>query len=99
VTFYFLTVFRLPRTVNIILLEEDPSIWEQYYNLLPHFPCSYTQKIRSYPAKYYGIYSTLYLPHGSRVSHLFRDFCVRNKEILTGFTAESQYIIIPRRPL
>ncbi|MFX0209010.1 MAG: hypothetical protein ACFFDT_23705 [Candidatus Hodarchaeota archaeon] len=99
VTFYFLTVFRLPRTVDIILLGEDPIIWKHYYNLLPNFPCSFTQKIRSYPEKYYGIYSTLYLPHGSRVPHLFRDFCVRNKDILTGFSAESQYVIIPKRPL
>ncbi|MFX0195555.1 MAG: hypothetical protein ACFFCW_05465 [Candidatus Hodarchaeota archaeon] len=99
VTFYYLTSFRLPRTVDIIFLAEDPKICDHYLNLSALLPCSHTAKIRSYPPKYVGIYSTVFLPHGSRVPYIFRDFFLANQDVITGFCAESMYTIVPRRPL
>lgn len=99
VTFYYYTAFMLPRTVDIILLAEDPKICDQYLNLVALLPCSHTAKIRSYPSKYVGVYSTVFLPHGSRVPYIFRDFFLSNQDIITGFCAESKYTIVPRRPL
>lgn len=98
-SFYYLTVFRLPRTVTIILLAEDPKICDQYLNLATLLPCSTTAKIRSYPTKYVGVYSTIHLPHGSRIPYIFRDFLLSNQDIITGFCAESRHIVVPKRPL
>ena len=99
VTFYYYTFFCLPRTINVIILGEDPKICEQYLNLVTHLPVSFNLRIRSYPTKYVGVYSQIYLPHGSRVPYLFRDFFRNNSDVITGFCAETANVSIPKQRL
>lgn len=96
---YYHTAFILPRTVHLIMLSENPSICDKYLSMTTIFPCSYTVKLRSYPAKYFGIWSIIYLPSGSRVSYILQDFLFSNQEISTGFCVESQVKPIPKRKL
>lgn len=99
ITFYYWTAFRLPRSVDVILLTEDPKLCDAYLNLTTLFPSAFSARIRSYPSRLEGIYSTLYLPHGTRIPYIFRDFLMANQEILTGFCAETPHVLVPTRPL
>ena len=99
VTFYYHTTFRLPRTMDLILLSENPDICDQFINISSLLPVVSMARIRSYPSKYVGVFSIIWLPSGSRVPYIFRDFFRSHRDVITGFCAESEYIKVPKRPL
>jgi len=99
VTFYYHTTFRLPRTMDLILLSENPAICDQFINISYLLPVVSMARIRSYPSKYVGVFAFIWLPSGSRVPYIFRDFFRSHRDLITGFCAESEYIMVPKRPL
>jgi len=99
VTFYYHTTFRLPRTMTLVLLSENPDICDQFLNISSYLPVVSIARIRSYPSKYVGVFAYIWLPTGSRVPYIFRDFFRSHRDVITGFCAESEYIMVPKRPL
>lgn len=98
INFYYRTPLRLPRMVSVVLLFKEERLRDSYLNLITTFPYSVHTKICSFPKEYVGVGSTLWVPHGSRIPNIFRDFLLSREDII-GFCAEAQYQWVGHSPL
>jgi len=91
--FYYQSPLRLPRVVDVIILlrEENDRLRDLYLKIIQDaVPYSHHTKIRSFPKGYMGVGSVLWVPPGSRVSYILRDFLLSREDVI-GFCAESTY--------
>lgn len=98
INFYYRTPLRLSRMVSIVLLFKEERLRDLYLNQITAIPYSVYTKIHSFPKEYVGVGLTLWVPHGSQIPYIFRDFLFSREDII-GFCAEAQYQWVGHSPL